>query len=88
MKKLSLTILFLAILTLSACQAEMKSDNADKTVNKTPVTSHGEPTSKGPDAPPSLDNGPDAPPPDRTDANAQAITTKENIRLTLPLKSN
>ncbi len=88
MKKLSLTTLFLTTLILSACQADVKIENIDKATDKTPVVSHGEPASKGPDTPPSLDNGPDAPPPESPNTNAQAITTKENIRLTLPLKSN
>lgn len=89
MKKLSLTILILGMIALSACQANVKVETPEKAVDQTPVVTHGEPNSKGPDAPPSMDNGPDSPPPELSnDPSAQAITTKENIRLTLPLKSN
>lgn len=74
------------MLSLSACQADVKNET---TVKPDPVVTHGEPSSKGPQALPSDQNGPDAPPPERAnDPKAQAITTKENIRLTLPLKSN
>lgn len=79
----------LGLMTLSACQTDIKNQNPDKKVDQVNVVSHGEPKSKGPDAPPSMDNGPDAPPPENiADPSAQAVTTKENIRLTLPLKSN
>ena len=88
MKKTSLIILAIGLMTLSACQADIKTDTSEKKSDTTPVVTHGEPKSKGPDAPPSMDNGPDAPPPENIiDPSAQAVTTKENIRLTLPLKS-
>lgn len=74
-------------LVMNGCQniSETKIDEVKSKVdqnNESAITGHGEPFSKGPSGPPAV-KGPSSPPP-----QAQAVTKNENIRLTLPLKSN
>lgn len=79
------------LVILTACQSQeavnMKNDlKPEKT-----VVDHGIPQSTGPTTAPSSMKGPTTPPPggEKTMAvdQAQAVTTNENIRLTLPRKT-
>jgi len=72
-------------IALAGCQnaTPTESGNPDSADNQkvvTPVVDHGTPYSNGPTTSPIV-KGPSSPPPE-----AQAVTTNENIRLTLPLK--
>jgi ABC-type phosphate/phosphonate transport system substrate-binding protein len=85
MKKLSAILIIIPVLMLSACQSQSENNSKAEQVQGSQkieeVQSHGEPFSKGPTDAPGV-KGPTAPPP-----QAQAVTKNENIRLTLPLKS-
>jgi hypothetical protein len=64
--------------------------NTTKTETKPEVVDRGTPYSVGPSAPPGNDVGPSSPPPEiavESTDQAQAVTTNENIRLTLPRKT-
>ena len=100
MKKINFVIvILLAAGCLTACQAQpttvgTPSTDTTNSAGLKPVVDHGTPYSKGPSSAPTMANGPTTPPPadgiitlpDNT--QAQAVTTNENIRLTLPRKSN
>lgn len=61
-----------------------------KTEDKAEVVDRGTPYSVGPSAPPGNEVGPNSPPPEvaiESTDQAQAVTTNENIRLTLPRKT-
>lgn len=79
-KKIILLILIAGI--ISGCQADL--ENKEKAVNR------GRPYSVGPSSSPESSRGPTSAPPERKAeglTQAQAITTNENIRLTLPRKT-
>jgi hypothetical protein len=82
MKKLA--VLFLTGLLLCACQAAPPA-NLQQNQTEKPVPDNV-PFSKGPTSEPIV-TGPSGPPPETSDSTAQAVTTKENIRLTLPTKT-
>ena len=87
MKIKNLLLVFTLTLFLTACQSNVSdTQQTDQKAND-----YGKPYSNGPKEN-SIPSGPTTPPPDFTDSNqassAQAVTTKENIRLTLPLKTN
>ncbi len=83
-------ILVLSIILLAGCQQENGEMNKEKGADapqkaEDQVGKYGVPYSNGPTAGPETMKGPTAPPPETP--TAQAVTTKENIRLTLPLKT-
>lgn len=81
MKK-NIILLILIAGIISGCQSDLE--------NKVKVESHGRPYSVGPKSSPENSRGPTSAPPERKDeglTEAQAITTNENIRLTLPRKT-
>lgn len=79
----------LLAIVLAGCQQQtenLQTPAGDQ--NKPPAQDqtgiYGKPYSNGPSGPPQM-TGPTAPPPEVTPA--QAVTTNENIRLTLPRKT-
>ena len=83
-------ILVLSFLVLAGCQQENGGNpetntntNDQQKVQVEQTSKYGVPYSDGPTTGPETMNGPTAPPPENS---AQAVTTKENIRLTLPRK--
>lgn len=90
--KIQKLILILAVGTLmSGCQTETTTETKIIEENKTPVIDHGIPESTGPTGAPNV-KGPTSPPPESNvlsdlSPQAEAVTTSENIRLTLPLKT-
>jgi predicted small lipoprotein YifL len=91
MNKLTiLAILILSTVTLAGCgdQNEKEIDrNVTKTTQTLPVNYHGEPSSKGPTINTDQVKAPLIAPPDETNVSAQSVTQNENIKLTLPLKT-
>ena len=92
-KNLLIIVCLLALSTLAACQEQGESKNTQTDAVKSEqqkVVDHGIPVSKGPTAPLTDEGGPTTPPPENIvkATQAQAITTNENIRLTLPRKTN
>jgi hypothetical protein len=88
MKNLKL-LLILGVVLLAGCQAaeppkqENNDNKAGVPVDTKLEGSYGKPYSNGPTTSPEEMTGPTTPPPETP---AQAITTNENIRLTLPRK--
>lgn len=81
-KKIILLILIAGI--ISGCQADLENKENGKVENR------GRPYSVGPSSSPESSRGPTSAPPERKAeglTQAQAITTNENIRLTLPRKT-
>jgi len=95
MKIKNLALILIVGAVLAGCQNANtgNTNNADNGVaaNQQKVYERGTPYSKGPTAAPDSSTGPtSAPPADgqtATQPSAQAVTTNENIRLTLPLKT-
>lgn len=96
--KTSFSIFILAILTtsivFSGCQSTDEQsgqmNSTDQTSQQEIVVDKGVPFSNGPDEGPESMVGPNSPPPASTStlaAPAQAVTTDENIRITLPRKT-
>lgn len=90
-KLLILTLATLTLLTLAGCQNEQSDQNLQDnpandsdSSNSKDYVDHGLPYSAGPSAAPAV-NGPTSALPEST--QAQAVTTDENIRLTLPRKT-
>lgn len=92
MKKTALLILpaLMAIL-LTGCQSAADPTTQDSTdqaaTQQEVVVDKGLPFSNGPTEGPETVKGPDAPPPGSSAMPAQAVTTDENIRITLPRKT-
>lgn len=93
MKKIFLFMLgMVALVGIAACQAPDASQSAvngvgqDKASGQKVNVDHGIPSSSGPTSAPAV-KGPDSAPPGVSANQAQAITTNENIRLTLPRKT-
>jgi hypothetical protein len=84
MKKLILMVIL--CLTLMGCQTAVENapNSNQNTENKTEDERLGVPFSNGPTNPPDV-KGPSNPPP--AEESPQAVTQKEDIRLTLPLKT-
>ena len=79
-KKIILLILIAGV--MSGCQADLD--------NKGKIENYGKPFSVGPKSSPEASRGPTSAPPEKKAeglTQAQAITTNENIRLTLPRKT-
>ena len=89
---LSLLALLISTLFLTACQSveeqPMPQEPSEQSPQQEQVIDHGIPFSNGPTEPPEMIKGPSAPPPENTNVPAQAVTTDENIRITLPLKTD
>lgn len=91
MKIRNLILIAVMGLALAGCQ---NASQPQANQNGKAVVDHGTPYSNGPTTAPDL-KGPAAPPPEDgqttapygTAPAAQAVTTNENIRLTLPLKN-
>lgn len=94
MEKTVKTLLLLSMLVFVAgCQGNAgtaPADNAQAVSEQAPqeqvVVEKGVPFSNGPSVPPEVIEGPSAPPPEN--GSAKAVTTNENIRITLPVKSD
>lgn len=92
MKKLILITAVLLMLT--ACQSsndvvENQELVTDNSTTPEPTETYGTPYSVGPSGPPeTMVKGPTSAPPSNTSAGAQAVTTTEDIRLTLPRKTD
>ena len=86
-------LLILSAMLFVACQNSPAAPPSDADTNpesvSAPVVSHGQPFSNGPTvAPENAIVGPSAPPSEDSNATpAQAVTTDENIRITLPRKT-
>lgn len=87
MKKIILLVVFSLALILAGCQAavENNTNSNQSTENNTEEERLGVPFSNGPSNPPDV-KGPSNPPP-AAEETPQAVTQKEDIRLTLPLKT-
>jgi hypothetical protein len=79
-------------LLMAGCQGNAETAPAKNTqavVDKAPQeqvgVEKGVPFSNGPSVPPEAIEGPSAPPPEN--GSAKAVTTNENIRITLPVKT-
>lgn len=93
MNKYLLITSALILITMAGCQ-EVSNNNGtgekNDMIKQSEVIDRGTPYSNGPSAPPDESVGPTAPPPEinkNTGEQAQAVTTNENIRLTLPRKT-
>lgn len=85
MKNIVLVVVLSFSMMLVGCQATVQP--TEKTENTNTENNDGElgvPFSNGPTNPPNV-KGPSNPPP--TDETPQAVTQKEDIRLTLPIKT-
>ena len=87
-----LLAMFALTLVLTGCQSaedtqKLQDTAAQKETEQLPVVDKGVPFSNGPSMSPDEIIGPDAPPSEAQSVPAQAVTTNENIRITLPRKT-
>lgn len=95
MKKItSIILVMLAFGALAGCQdnsvqpASSEKNSTAATADQKDYVDHGLPHSEGPSTTPGNGVTPTTPPPENSAVDqAQAVTTNENIRLTLPRKS-
>jgi hypothetical protein len=85
MKNLILVAILCFSMMLMGCQANVQ-PNTQNTETAKEEERLGVPFSNGPTAPPDV-KGPTTPPPTENEDAPQAVTQKEDIRLTLPLKT-
>ncbi|MGL5830873.1 MAG: hypothetical protein ACRCZE_01865 [Candidatus Altimarinota bacterium] len=88
MKNLILAAILCFSMILTGCQTNVEQPeiNNQSTETNNNEEKLGVPFSNGPSNPPDV-KGPNTPPPADTEESPQAVTQEEDIRLTLPLKT-